>query len=105
MQQEFPMLLRERYQRLLTEYEHFTSHVNLTDEAKCEEIQIYFAEKEKQVLDILEGYATLNWNNLKGQLRSLYMSSVERRTYQPQDIQCFITKKRKISKLIHFNTY
>ncbi len=101
------MLLRERYQRLffLTEYEHFTSHVNLTDEVKCEEIQIYFAKKEKQVLDILEGYAMLNWNNLKGQLWSLYMSSVERRIYQPQDIQHFITKKRKISKLIHFDTY
>src|SRR5258708_18810260 len=101
------MLLRERYQRLffLTEYEHFTSHVNLTDEVKCEEIQIYFTKKEKQVLDILEGYAMLNWNNLKGQLRSLYMSSVERRIYQPQDIQHFIAKKRKISKLIHFDTY
>ncbi len=47
----------------------------------------------------------LNWNNLKGQLQSLYTSSVERRIYQPQDIQHFITKKRKISKLIHFDTY
>jgi len=67
----------------LTEYEHFASHVNLTDEVKCEEIRIYFAKKEKQVLDILEGYVMLNWNNLKGQLQSLYMSSVERRIYQP----------------------
>src|SRR5258705_9288055 len=47
----------------------------------------------------------LNWNNLKGQLRSLYTSSVERRIYQPRDIQRFIAKKRKISKLIHFDTY
>ena len=89
----------------LTEYEHFASHVNLTDEAKCKEIWIYFTKKEKWVLDILKGYAMLNWNNLKGQLWSLYMSSVERRIYQPWDIQCFITKKRKILKLIHFNMY
>ena len=89
----------------LTEYEHFTSHVNLTDEVKCEGIRIYFAKKEKQVLDILKGYVMLNWNNLKGQLWSLYTSSVERRIYQPRDIQHFIAKKRKISKLIHFDTY
>src|SRR5260221_10614974 len=39
------------------------------------------------------------------QLRSLYTSSVKRKTYQLRDIQCFIAKKRKITKLLHFNTY
>ena len=89
----------------LSEYEHAASCMNLTDEAKCEEIQLYFMRKEKWVLDILEGYVAHNWNNLKGQLRSLYMSSAVMRIYQPQDIQHFIAKKRKISRLIHLNTY
>src|SRR5258708_25749712 len=89
----------------LTEYEHFAMHTNLMDGVKCEEIHIYFSKKEKRVLDILGGYAALNWNELKGQLRSLYTSSDERKIYQPQDIQHFIVKKRKISKLIHFDTY
>src|SRR5260221_5868130 len=89
----------------LTEYKHFAMHANLMDSVKCEEIRIYFSKKEKRVLDILGGYTALNWNKLKGQLRSLYTSSDERKIYQPQDIQHFIVNKRKISKLIHFNTY
>src|SRR5258707_14928306 len=89
----------------LTEYEHFATHANLTDSVKCEEIRIYFSKKEKRVLDVLGGYAALNWNKLKGQLRSLYTLSDERKIYQPRDIQHFIVKKRKISKLIHFDTY
>ncbi len=56
-------------------------------------------------MDMLEGYQMLNWSNLKEQLKSLYTSSVERKTYQPRDIQRFIAKKREISKLIHFDTY
>src|SRR5260221_5703639 len=89
----------------LTEYEHFAAHVNLTDEVKCEEIRIYFSKREKRVLDILGGYQTLDWDDLKEQLRSLYTSSAERKVYQPRDIQRYIAKKRKISKLIHFDTY
>ncbi len=64
-------------------------HMNLMDNVKCEEIHIYFSKKEKRVLDILGGYTALNWNELKGQLRSLYT----------------LSDKRKISKLIHFDTY
>ncbi len=45
----------------LTEYEHFAEHVNLTSEKKCEEIRIYFAKKEKCVLDVLEGYLSGDW--------------------------------------------
>src|SRR5258705_11943240 len=89
----------------LTEYEHFATHANLTDEVKCEEIRIYFSKREKRVLDVLGGYQTLDWDDLKEQLRSLYTSSAERKVYQPRDIQRYITKKRKISKLIHFDTY
>ncbi len=89
----------------LSEYKCAASQANLTDEVKCEEIQIYFTRKEKWVLDILEGYVMLNWNNLKGQLGSLYTSSVARRIYQPWDIQHFIVKKKKILKLIHFDMY
>src|SRR5258705_4856476 len=89
----------------LTEYEHFATHANLTDEVKCEEIRIYFSKREKRVLDGLGGYQTLDWEDLKEQLRSLYTSSAERKVYQPRDIQQYIAKKRKISKLIHFDTY
>ncbi len=89
----------------LTEYEHFAAHAHLTDEVKCKEIRIYFSKKEKWVLDVLEGYQMLNWSDLKGQLKSLYTSSSERKTYRPRDIQHFVAKKRKISKLIHFDTY
>src|SRR5260370_15484792 len=89
----------------LTEYEHFADHANLTNEKKCEEIRIYFVKKEKRVLDVLEGYIAGNWRKLKRELKSLYTSSAERKMYQPRDIQKFITKKRKISKLNHFDTY
>ena len=89
----------------LTEYEHFAEHANLTSEKKCEEIRIYFAKKEKRVLDVLKGYLSGDWRALKRQLKSLYTSSAEKRTYQPRDIQRFITKKRRISKLIHFDMY
>ena len=89
----------------LTEYEHFAIHANLTDEAKCEEVRIYFSKREKRVLDILEGYQTSDWVKLKRELRSLYTSSAERRVYQPRDLQRFIARKRKISKLNHFDTY
>ncbi len=89
----------------LTEYEHFTIHANLTDEVKCEEIWIYFSKREKRVLDVLDAYGAGNWEGLKMELGSLYTSLAERKTYQPRDIQCFIAKKRKISKLAHFDTY
>ena len=89
----------------LTEYEHFATHANLTDEMRCEEIRIYFSKREKWVLDILDGYTSGNWEDLKRELKSLYTSSAERKIYQPQDIQHFIAKKRKVSKLVHFNTY
>jgi len=89
----------------LTEYEHFAGHANLTDERKCAEIRIYFSKKEKRVLDVLEGYQRGDWSRLKSELKSLYTSSAERKTYQPRDIQRFIAKKRKMSKLVHFDTY
>ncbi len=89
----------------LSEYEHFAVHANLTDKKKCKEIRIYFAKKEKRVLDMLNSYLTRDWHGLKRELRSLYTSSAERQAYQPQDIQQFIAKKRKITKLIHFDTY
>ncbi len=72
---------------------------------RCKEIRIYFSKREKQVLDVLDGYTSGNWEDLKRELKSLYMSSVERKIYQLQDIQHFIAKKRKVSKLVHFNTY
>ena len=85
----------------LTEYKH----TNLMDEKKCEELRIYFTKKEKEVLDVLEGFVQGDWRHLKRELRSLYTSSTEKKTYQPRDIQCFIAKKRKITKMIHFDTY
>ncbi len=82
----------------LSEYKCATSQANLTDEVKCEEIWIYFMRKEKWVLDILKGYVMLNWNNLKGQLRSLYTSSVVRRIYQPQGISISLQKRKRFWK-------
>ncbi len=87
------------------EYEHFAIHANLTDEVKYEEVRIYFSKREKRVLDILEGYQTSDWVKLKRELRSLYTSSAKRRVYQPRDLQHFIARKRKISKLNHFDMY
>ncbi len=92
-------------EEFLTEYEHFAEHANLTENKKCQEIRIYFAKREKRVLDVLSGYRKENWRSLKRELRSLYTSSSEKRTYQPRDIQRFIDRKRKITKLIHFDTY
>src|SRR5258708_36444628 len=92
-------------EEFLMEYEHFAEHANLTEEKKCQEIRIYFAKKEKRVLNVLEGYLTGNWRSLKRELRSLYTSSSEKRTYQPRDLQRFIARKWRISKLIHFDTY
>src|SRR5260221_11846450 len=92
-------------EEFLSEYEHFAEHANLTEEKKCQEVRIYFARKEKRVLDVLEGYVTGNWRSLKRELRSLYTSSAEKKTYQPRDLQRFIAKRRKIMKLVHFDTY
>ena len=70
-------------EEFLTEYEHFAEHANLTENKKCQEICIYFAKREKRVLDVLSGYRKENWRSLKRELCSLYMSSSEKRTYQP----------------------
>src|SRR5260370_31088818 len=70
-------------EEFLTEYEQFAKHANLTENKKCQEIRIYFAKREKCVLDVLSSYCEENWRSLKRELRSLYMSSSEKRTYQP----------------------
>src|SRR5258708_18085561 len=33
------------------------------------------------------------------------MYLAKKKTYRPKDIQCFSTRKRKITKLLHFDTY
>ncbi len=92
-------------EEFLVEYEHSVDHANLMNMKKCQEIRIYFARKEKHVLDVLESYTNEDWQGLKRELKSLYMSSAKKKTYQPKDIQCFSIKKRKITKLLHFDTY
>src|SRR5258708_36716650 len=92
-------------EEFLTEYEHFAKHANLTENKKCQEICIYFTKREKRVLDVLSGYCEENWRSLKRELHSLYMSLSEKCTYQPRDIQHFIDRKCKITKLIHFDMY
>src|SRR5258706_10638998 len=72
---------------------------------RCQEIRIYFARKEKWVLDVLEGYVNKDWQALKRELLSLYTSLEEEKTYRPKDIQHYSTKKRKITKLLHFDIY
>src|SRR5258708_38114160 len=92
-------------EEFLVKYECFAEHANLTEEKKCQEVCIYFTRKEKHVLDVLEGYIEGDWRALKQELRSLYTSSTEKKTYQLRDIQQFIAKKRKIMTLVHFNMY
>ncbi len=92
-------------EEFLTKYEHFAKHANLTENKKCQEICIYFTKREKCILDVLSSYCEENWRSLKRELCSLYMSSSEKCTYQPWDIQCFINRKCKITKLIHFDMY
>ncbi len=89
----------------LSEYKHFADHASLIDERKCQGIQVYFSKKEKHVLDVLKGYIDEDWQALKEELKSLYTLSAEKKMYQPRDIQWFITKKRDISKLLHFDAY
>ena len=62
----------------LTEYEHFALHANLTDEVKCEEIQIYLSKKEKRVLDVLDTYTMSNWEDLKTELRLAHFDMYRR---------------------------
>src|SRR5258705_3285261 len=89
----------------LMEYEQAAEQANLMDMKRCQEIRIYFARKEKWVLDVLEGYINEDWQALKRELLSLYTSSEEEKTYRPKDIQHYSTKKRKIMKLLHFDIY
>src|SRR6266436_3726923 len=105
MLSQMPSPHGKNIEEFLTEYEHFAEHANLTENKKCQEIRIYFTKREKRILDVLSGYREENWRSLKRELHSLYMSLSEKCTYQPRDIQCFINRKRKITKLIHFDTY
>ena len=89
----------------LSEFEYFARQANLTEEEKCAEIRLYFSKKEKPVLDILAGYINKDWPQLKRELESLYTSSARTKIYSPRDIQRFIAEKRKITKLVHFDTY
>ncbi|SRR5260370_41946850 len=66
----------------LTKFEHFAGHASLTDSQKCDKIRIYLAKREKWVLDVLDGYLNKDWDSLKKELLSLYMSSAEKKTYQ-----------------------
>ena len=92
-------------EEFLVEYKRSADHANLMNVKKCQEIRIYFVRKEKHVLDVLESYTNEDWQGLKRELKSLYMSSAKKKTYQPKDIQHFSTRKRKITKLLHFDTY
>src|SRR5258708_7399779 len=65
----------------LTEYEQAAEQANLMDMKRCQEIRIYFARKEKWVLDVLEGYINKDWQVLKRELLSLYTSLEEEKTY------------------------
>ncbi len=63
------------------EYECSTDHTNLTDVKKCQEIRIYFARKEKCILDVLESYTNEDWQGLKRELKALYTYLAEKKTY------------------------
>ena len=76
----------------LAEYEHNAEMAQLTSEKKCRDVKLYFGKKEKRVLEVLAGYRTRNWSQLKEELRSLYTSSYEKRAYQPKDMQRFVGK-------------
>ena len=59
----------------LATYEYYAAHMNLTMIERCNFIHLYFSKKEKELLDILEGYRHQDWNQLKQELQSLYTSS------------------------------
>ena len=82
-------------EEFLVEYKRSADHANLMNAKKCQEIRIYFVRKEKCVLDVLKSYTNEDWQGLKRELKSLYMSSAKKKTYRPKDIQCFSTRKRK----------
>src|SRR5258708_39626092 len=74
----------------LTEYEHFATHANLTDEMRCEEIRIYFSKREKRGLGELDCYTLNMCEDLNNELMSLYIVSGERRIYKHETYQTSI---------------
>src|SRR5258708_16244100 len=73
----------------LATYEYYAAHANLTMIERRNFIRLYFSKKEKELLDILEGYRHQNWSQLKQELQSLYTSSSI-----PDSVQ-FLSKKSK----------
>src|SRR5258708_7424392 len=65
----------KRIDAFLSKYEYYADHAHLTKVGRCMTLRLYFSKKEKEVLDILEGYHYHNWSQLKRELQSLYSSS------------------------------
>src|SRR6266478_9707253 len=61
--------------RFLAKYESYADRANLTKAKRCKTLRLYFSKREKEVLDILEGYHCRDWSQLKQELQSLYSSS------------------------------
>ncbi len=83
----------------LSKFEYHADHAHLTEFERCEFICLYFSKKEKEFLDILEGFQCHNWDQLKEELWSMYSSSCSSgsispyaETYEPeydQETRCF----------------
>ena len=65
----------KKINEFLVKFEYYAERARLTEREKCRNIRFYFSKKEKEVLDILEGYQNRNWSQLKKELESLYSSS------------------------------
>ena len=82
----------KKIDEFLSEFKHYAEHSRLTSTQKCCQVQRYFSTQEKRVLDVLEGYKSLSWPQLKEELRSLYMSSEDQDFYRLKDLQRFVVK-------------
>src|SRR5258708_11189157 len=61
----------------------YADHACLTEFRRCKFLRLYFSKKERQVLDILEGYWCHSWDKLKKELWSLYSSLCTSGTLSP----------------------
>src|SRR5260370_25871336 len=56
----------------LSKYEHYVDQACLTEVRRCESLWMYFSKKERRYLDILKGYQSCNWSQLKDEVWPSY---------------------------------
>ncbi len=56
----------------LSKYKYCADHAHLMDDQRCEELWWHFSKRERRYLEILDGYWSHNWSQLKDKLWSAY---------------------------------